>query len=297
MDKVQAYVFETIPQANKQNGFFFTVVMVLFWLVYIAWLQNGGTRLIFKMFGFEEKFDKFDFSQKCKVVIICTSQLNVMIWLPLYSYSLLYANGKKGTNFLNDAEYMSTAYDFMIFYQVIQISEHIGETLYYLYCFGLPKKIGDHHVQMYMHHIIAIQGMLITNYVGGPIFAATFFSGVCEATNTPNFVRDLMANFLDMKESKLYFYNALVFLISFLWCRIVPQTYIVFTKINFSMPGWFGPSLIEGLNSTEIALVRFHQMNYFCFYLLNLYWFALLFRGVLASIGCISKPGKVKKSD
>ena len=79
-----------------------------------------------------------------------------MIWLPLYSYSLLYANGKKGTNFLNDAEYMSTAYDFMIFYQMIQISEHISETLYYLYCFGLPRKIGDHHVQMYMHHIIAI---------------------------------------------------------------------------------------------------------------------------------------------
>ena len=62
MDKVQAYVFEIIPQANKQNGLFFTVLMVLFWLVYIAWLHNGGTRLIFKMFGFDKKFDKFDFS-------------------------------------------------------------------------------------------------------------------------------------------------------------------------------------------------------------------------------------------
>ena len=93
MDELQKNVFENIPPANKQNGFVFTGAMLLFWLLYISWLHNGGTRLIFKMFGFEKEFDKFDFAQRCKVVIICTSQLNVMFWLPLFPYALLYADG------------------------------------------------------------------------------------------------------------------------------------------------------------------------------------------------------------
>ena len=141
---------------------------------------------------------------------------------------------------------------------MIQISEHLGETLYYLYFLGLPKKLGDQVFQMYTHHVIAILCMLNTNYIGGPLFAATFFTGICEATNTPNFLRDLLGNFLNMKDSRFYFWNGLTFFVSFFWCRIVPHTYLVFTKVNFSMPGWFGPSLIDGLSSTEIAMVRFH---------------------------------------
>lgn len=257
MDELQLYVFENIPAPNIQNGLIFTGTMVLFWLVYISWLHNGGARMIFRAFGFESEYGNFDFAQRCKIVIICTSQLNVMIWLPLFSYSLLYADGKKGTNFLNSEAYMTTAYDFMIFYQMIQISEHLAETLYYLYFIGLPKKLGDAAFQMYMHHVIAIIMMCSTNYVGGPVFSFIFFVGVCEATNTPNFLRDLLGSFLNMKESRLYFWNGLTFFVSFFWFRVVPQTYVVFTKINFSIPGFFTPSLIEGLNSTEIALVRF----------------------------------------
>lgn len=168
---------------------------------------------------------------------------------------------------------------------MFQLSQHSAETLYYF--LTMPEdKI------MIGHHLVAIFIMVAILYVGGPFASVLFLSGTVELSNTCNHIRMITGDFLKDKESVFYKVNGFCFWLTFFMCRIVVLTYIAFTKFIFSMPGFAAPSLVEGLSTGQIIVVRITQAFFIPFYGLNHYWHFLLFRGILGAIGILQKPTK-----
>ena len=223
------------------------------------------------------------------MVVLCCTQINVNIWFFMYIYGLLYADGKKGTNYFNDEAYSNNFLDYMGYYTVFQLSQHLAETLYYF--LTMPEdKI------MIGHHLVAIFMMISMLYVGGAFGSIYFLCGMVELSNTCNHIRMFTGDFLKDKESVGYKINGFFFWLTFFSCRICVLTYVVFTKLIFSMPGFTSTSLVEGLSTGQICIVRFGQVMFIPFYALNHYWHFLLFRGILAAVGILKKPEKKKQT-
>ena len=81
-------------------------------------------------------------------------------------------------------------------------------------------------------------------------------------------------------------------MLTFFFFRVVILSYVVFTKTVFSIPGFVSYDMTSSLNRIELAFFRLNQVLYVGFYLLNVFWFWMILKGLLQAVGIIAKPMK-----
>ena len=108
--------------------------------------------------------------------------------------------------------------------------------------------------ELLLHHCLTVPGCLASLYLGGHVFSLNFLNMFVEVPTLFVNLRSIMIMF-NWQDSIIYKANQIALLTGYFWFRILLCTYIFFTKIFFSVPGFSHYDYQNTEDSLELNLI------------------------------------------